>query len=72
MEQSYAEFLEERGATARGHRYLRDALRMVLKERFGPTPQEAETAIAAATPDRLTDWLRIAATATDLQAVGIS
>jgi len=79
MEQTYAEYLEERGKTVGlvegertgAQRSLRDALRTVLTTRFGSVPSEVEIVIAAADLDRLNDWHRIAITAPTLQAVGI-
>jgi hypothetical protein len=52
-------------------RSLRDALRLVLTERFGEVPPEYDAAIAGADLDQLNDWLRIAITAPTLHAAGI-
>jgi hypothetical protein len=75
MEQTYAEYLEERGhkeGERKGaQQSLREALKLVLTERFGEVPADVEAAITNADLDRLNDWLRIASTATTLQVVGI-
>jgi hypothetical protein len=75
MEKTYVQVLEERGEergrALGGAEMLREGLEVVLTERFGALPAAVKTALAAADTATMRAWLRTAATATTLEAVGI-
>lgn len=75
MEKTYAQVLEERGierGIERGaEQTLREDVEVVLTERFGALPPEVHAALATASMETMRAWLRAAATAATLEAVGI-
>ena len=71
MGKTMAQVVAERGRAEGEVVGLRRAVEGVLESRFGPLPADVEAALARADLDTLDGWLRRAATAPSLEAIGI-